>query len=204
MTGMRLGPSSTPLSSMSFTATTEFGPLFSTLISTPSFTSCPKGIWSIGEPRSIMCRGASMWVPLCTRNGQHRNRCPTVDCDIAVQRHPLGLQLRFLCLGYGGDDIDLGRVVGIGLDSGYPRHVALDRYSQIDDPAEFELNRLLRPCDRGNSQRKQNNNKCSSFHHRSSPCSAVCSLAISCPKIVRVHEPRAVATPCRATPWPSP
>jgi len=43
------------------------------------------------------------------QNGQHRNHCPTVDCDIAVQRQPLGLQLRFMRLGYGGDDIDLGR-----------------------------------------------------------------------------------------------
>src|SRR6202030_4495753 len=55
------------------------------------------------------------------------------------------------------------------------------RYRQIDDPAEFELSRrLLRPCDRGNSQRKQNNNKHSSLHHRSSPCSLLgCTLIIA-------------------------
>src|SRR5262249_49630268 len=62
-----LGRISTPLSPTSFTVTTEFGPLPGRLISTPSLTNCETGIRSTEGPFSTMWRGASIWVPLCTR-----------------------------------------------------------------------------------------------------------------------------------------
>src|SRR5205823_1982032 len=72
---------------------------------------------------------------------------------------------------------------------------------QIDDPAEFELTWLLRRCGGRNSQRKQNNKKFSSLHHRSSPCSLrqLCNCdprtGRKLPKILPVRESRA------GTPW---
>src|ERR1700730_15622154 len=53
-----------------------------------------------------VARGIDMRA-IVYQDGQYRNHRPTVDCDIAVQRHALGPQLLFLRVGDSSNYIDL-------------------------------------------------------------------------------------------------